>query len=537
MAAWLDLTHDDAAGWSLVDTGRVDDIVQDMSHPATQYPSVLSFLGNDSRVAALRALFPQNNVTRRGPAGLVRLHLSTTTANTEHPVWFTESSFTRPPTIDGSTIAPSADRSRRYPVRQGRFETPCDIKDHLLTRLVFPWTHVACFFADGENELKALTSWLAATHGDIHASPSDTPSLVRVILILTDPTAIYNADPVEAGLPGSDVAGEQRATISVLDLRDRHQLSPSALYAPLQRLLLDGLQDSRAERIKQGLLFSAVHLKFMWHRCLVQSLLHPVAQINCLSLARERLPVPFAFHDGLAELLGEACKIGCPTRDLRQFVASALLMDAYPPGMHRFRPQHVFDSLYRDLWLTAPQLDKGPDWTQHGDAIRDAFIDSFAQMGPLRTSLTIRKEALKCFGAQWPGLTLPTMCLFCLGRPAEHQLPCRHALCDTCVVIFGRPTRGAEYHQDLSQCPLCQGVVERTVRQLPSTKRPVVLALDGGGIRGIITLGLLQELERRLAGSIVLSDIPDLTAGVSVGRSAPEMTVVAATAVVPPSRD
>ncbi|KAH8430135.1 uncharacterized protein LDX57_007805 [Aspergillus melleus] len=422
MAAWLGLSHDDAAGWSLIDTGRMDDIVQDMSHPATQYPSVLSFLGNDSRVTALRALFPQNNVTRRGPAGLVRLHLSTTTANTEHPVWFTESSFARPPTVDGSSIAPSADRSRRYPVRQDRLETPCDIKDHLLTRLVFPWTHVACFFVDGENELKTVTSWLAATHEGVHASPSDKPGPVRIILILTEPTATYNADPVETELPGSDVAGEERPTLSVLDLRGRHQLSPSALYASLQRLLLDGLQDSRAELIQQGLLFSAVHLKFMWNRCLGQSLLHPDTRINCLSIARERLPVPFAFHDGLAELLGEACKIGCPIHDLRQFVASALLMDAYPPGMHRFRPQHVFDSLYRDLWLTAPELDEGPDWAHQGDAIRDAFIDSFAQMGPLRTSLTIRKEALRCFGAQWPDLTLPTMCLFCLGRPAEPNI-------------------------------------------------------------------------------------------------------------------
>ncbi|KAH8430168.1 uncharacterized protein LDX57_007838 [Aspergillus melleus] len=294
MAAWLDLSGDDAAGWSLVDTGRMDDIVQSMSHPATQYPSVLSFLGNDSRVAALRALFPQNNVTRRGPAGLVRLHLSTTTANTEHPVCAIRRSF--------STV-PSSARPIRNAVRHQR-PPPHETGVSVDARSVF-----LC----GRRE--RAEGWLAETHGDNHASPADTPSLVRVILILTDPTAIYNADPVEAGLPGSDVAGEQRPTISVLDLRDRHQLSPSALYAPLQRLLLDRLQDSRAELMKQGLLFSAVHLKFMWNRCLAQSLLHPAARINCLSLSRERLPVPFAFHDGLAELLGEACKVGCPIHE------------------------------------------------------------------------------------------------------------------------------------------------------------------------------------------------------------------------------
>ncbi|KAF9890703.1 hypothetical protein FE257_005569 [Aspergillus nanangensis] len=541
MAAWLDLTHD-ATGWSLGDTGRMDDIVQSMTHPATQYPSVCSFLGNASRLSALRALFPQNNVTRRGPAGLVRLHLSTTTASTEHPVWFAEASFAHPPTLDGPFMTPSANRPRQYPVQQGQWETAIDIRDHILTRLVFPWTHVACFFVDGESELNTVSRWLEASQGGIHASPSDTPSRMRVILILTSPTATYNANPLEVAGPSSDIVEEQWPTITVLDLRDRHQLSPSALYAPLQRLLLNTLQDNRVERIQQGLLFSTVylklfstvHLNFMWQKCLPSSLLRSAARpIPCLSLARERLPVPTGFENGCTELLREASKIGCPIRDLYPFVASALLMDAYPPGMHRFRPQHVFDDLYRDRWPTPSDLYKGRVGAgQQCDAIRDAFVDGFAQMGPLQSSLTIRKGALRHLGAQWPNLTLPTMCLFCLGRPAEYQRPCRHALCDTCVVVFGSPTRGAEYHHDLSQCPLCQDVVERTIRRLPPTKQPVVLALDGGGIRGIVTLGLLQELERRLMGSMALSDIPDLTAGTSVGKSTPGDVTLDATAVV-----
>ena len=78
MAAWLDLVSD-ATGWSLVDTGRLEEVVQDMNHPESQFPSFIYFAGNGNRIKALRALFPRNNVTRKGPAGLVRLHLSTTT--------------------------------------------------------------------------------------------------------------------------------------------------------------------------------------------------------------------------------------------------------------------------------------------------------------------------------------------------------------------------------------------------------------------------------------------------------------------------
>ncbi|CAG8059875.1 unnamed protein product, partial [Penicillium nalgiovense] len=55
-----------------------------------------------------------------------------------------------------------------------------------------------------------------------------------------------------------------------------------------------------------------------------------------------------------------------------------------------------------------------------------------------------------------------------------------------------------------------------TVRQLPPTKGPIVLSLDGGGVRGIVQLGLLRALERRIGG-ISIAQVVDLFAGTSVG--------------------
>lgn len=107
----------------------------------------------------------------------------------------------------------------------------------------------------------------------------------------------------------------------------------------------------------------------------------------------------------------------------------------------------------------------------------------------------------------------------CLCRPPEHMLPCYHAICDTCVVIFGLPSKTAEYHFNIPHCPVCSQSFQLEIRQLPPTKRPVVLSLDGGGIRGIIQLGLLRSLEKRLGNGISLSQIPDLCTGTSVGAS------------------
>lgn len=55
------------------------------------------------------------------------------------------------------------------------------------------------------------------------------------------------------------------------------------------------------------------------------------------------------------------------------------------------------------------------------------------------------------------------------------------------------------------------------IRQLPPTKSPVVFSLDGGGVRGMIQLGLLQSLEKRLGNEISLSQIVDLFTCTSAG--------------------
>ena len=62
MAAWLDLVKENEA-WNLVDTNRLEQLVQELPYPKSQYPSLLYFSGNPNRRKALRVLFPYNNIT------------------------------------------------------------------------------------------------------------------------------------------------------------------------------------------------------------------------------------------------------------------------------------------------------------------------------------------------------------------------------------------------------------------------------------------------------------------------------------------
>ncbi|KAE8384152.1 hypothetical protein BDV23DRAFT_191948 [Aspergillus alliaceus] len=441
MVVWLDLVSS-PMGWSLIDTGRLDDIVQGMSHPTSQYPSLVYFAGNNKRLVALQSLFPLNNITRRGPAGLARLHLSTTTASTEHPIVFADSG-------------------------------------------------------------------LYVESGGIHVDINT----LKVMVILTNPTAHYDPEL----LHDTCHSAGQHASITVLNLQGRHSLSPKAAYEPLRRLLLNELAVDRSERKAHGLLFSASHLRFLWGRTLRDGVLTlPTASINCLRIAREQLPIRGQWKDGLVELLKRACKVGCSNNNIHQFVASALLMDAYLPEMHCFRPDTVFNALYHEYCSAAWGRQLGKDMDEHCTSILSHFIQFASLLSPVTSSVRLQQATLNNFFARCAWLSSTTTCLFCLCRPPEHMLGCGHSMCDTCISIFG--TRAsAEYHVDISQCPICLQPFHLTVRQLPPTKRPVIMTLDRGGVRGIVSLGLLQALEKRLGEIIQVSQIPDLVTGTSVG--------------------
>ncbi|KAJ5593512.1 hypothetical protein N7537_010416 [Penicillium hordei] len=516
MAAWLDLVSD-STGWTLVDTGRMDELVQGMTHPNTQFPSVVYFAGNGSRIKALRALFPLNNVTRRGPAGLARLHLSTKTANTQHPVLFAESSLSSVSGLGESSLRRwSSDNLRRYRILQDGSRQASEIQEQVISQMLLPWTNILCLFVDTHSELRDACRLLKRRRQPVTIGSQPTADLMRVMIVLTSAqySELENISKVyhklnSAGIPSKGVA--------VLDLRDRYELSPPAAFEPLRRLIINETQDIRTEQTSHGLSFSAIHLNALWTRTLrLDTGASEPTILDCLQVARESHRLNYITTECLVEFINHANKYSYAEDVIHIFVASALLMNAYPPGMHAFHPDLVFDALYRRQCSQAfcTQVEDGE---KHCDAVFAHFKRLFYSMGPTNSSATIRRDVLRCNHLQWSGLNSTTTCFYCLCRSPEHMMACRHAICDTCVVVFGTPNKSAEYHFDFTKCPLCQKPSLLTIRQLPPTKRPLVLSLDGGGVRGIIQLGLLRALERRLGHGIYMFDIFDLTAGTSVG--------------------
>ncbi|KAK4218924.1 hypothetical protein QBC37DRAFT_164801 [Rhypophila decipiens] len=112
-------------------------------------------------------------------------------------------------------------------------------------------------------------------------------------------------------------------------------------------------------------------------------------------------------------------------------------------------------------------------------------------------------------------------CLACLSNTPTNMLPCRpkqHGICNDCI----RRYSGSRRHHsviEISECPLgCQ--LEKkpwTIRVKPKTAGARILVLDGGGIRGIVELAILNEIEKTIGLGIKIQDLFDLVVGTSTG--------------------
>lgn len=82
----------------------------------------------------------------------------------------------------------------------------------------------------------------------------------------------------------------------------------------------------------------------------------------------------------------------------------------------------------------------------------------------------------------------------CIMRPPEHTLPCKHTLCETCIKRHGKlDTRGFRI---VESCYFCGTPTNGArFRFRPDTKSLKVLGIDGGGVKAVAPLRLLELIE------------------------------------------
>ncbi|KAJ3460552.1 hypothetical protein MRS44_011419 [Fusarium solani] len=152
-----------------------------------------------------------------------------------------------------------------------------------------------------------------------------------------------------------------------------------------------------------------------------------------------------------------------------------------------------------------------------------AFIDRlWEELSEIRDRAhSISRLASAATNCNVTGITTQRTCLACLSNAPTNMLPCtphEHGICEDCIRRYN-PRTGEASVIRMNACPL--GCLFSTtpwnIRVKPRTAGARILALDGGGVRGIVELVILAKIEKAVGFGIRIQDLFDLVIGTSTG--------------------
>ncbi len=321
---------------ALINTGRLARIVGELTNPATQQPSVLLFIGRKAKNLALRELFP-NHVNKGRNEGIATLRVDNTSLYSDHPVLFAESD---PSATVISASNASCHETESFPVRWANATTVPDVYDILHARIFCPFSDVLCIFADDFPNFKSVVDrlkiWAIAGIG---SSPFEQ---VRPSVVIVKRGGEASASPTLDLLEMQDVqfSLDQKvlknfySSIKVLHLADE-QISPLARFRRLKELLWRQMDEMRNVRLRCRCLYSAVHLNKFFQIAVSQTAASALRPFNFVTASRLGNEVGPDHSDHLTSFLRFGMYRGLSNDTMASFIASSIVLDAYPPNMHR----------------------------------------------------------------------------------------------------------------------------------------------------------------------------------------------------------
>jgi len=152
--------------------------------------------------------------------------------------------------------------------------------------------------------------------------------------------------------------------------------------------------------------------------------------------------------------------------------------------------------------------------------LEDEFVrqvDAFAQ-APNTSSSTWHQQNVRALKREWLTVHSKNSCFMCMAARPPYRMPCGHYLCDTCVRRHGE--RIDLWTYNIRHCFLCELETSRvTLNFKPPTATPRLLSIDGGGVRAIYTLIVLQALQELVGLPFPIYGNFDFIFGTSAGGS------------------
>jgi hypothetical protein len=344
---WLGLSVKDH-DITLEISDRAQTILGDLPNPDVQKPSLFVLIGNGAKARALKELVSINQPKFNGRRahGEIHLHIDASSTFGDRPVLFADGDLP----IRGKPKRPLSSEkchettNRVLPRLRDNLPGPSlrESVDNVYFRLLSPFTDVFCFFAVDLGGLRPIVcriaSWLDK------GQPSTLPKSTRPQLVIVIETNGSKPQDESATLKvfqqmmrketRRDIS-EQFADVCILGLLSRDAISNEARHRRLKEYLLNASDQVRLAKINSRTLFSARHFAAFFQYACAHMARTPREPFDFIHASRiENMPA-VDLNEHLSNFL---LNIKSP-ESLKQFaipvIASSVLLDSYPPDMHR----------------------------------------------------------------------------------------------------------------------------------------------------------------------------------------------------------
>ncbi|CAN9279721.1 unnamed protein product [Alternaria alternata] len=445
--------------WFLACGNGLEQATASLCDPHAQSPSTVLLVGTREGEAARQALLPGHSQSRS--RGFAQLQADGSTLDDEHPLLV--ASLDMDNVCTKQKPPPKHNARSRYKVAWLSEHSPTAEADlfveTVVGKLLLPFVDVVCLFLDDFSTREAGIRFLQRCGRHSRLSLGWKPQ----VILASSSTYRHKGS---LGLPM--FGSIQRV---VLPANGRKTLSSSRFRA-LKNTILTSVKTVRKRRSASKTLYSAYHLNAFFESVLRHVATHASSPFSFILATRECNQIQDRLWLCLRDFLRLCAANHTSQEAALEYMASALMLDSLPPGMHRFQPSAVFESLYQPhcykAFSSLPS-EQGLSPAAFCARLKAIFSRFCAELDKeTLTAVELHKRNLQAIPIDWNTVHSSQLCLYCLF-----------------------------------------------LRLKPPTAGSRLLVLDGGGIRGIFTLQILRALDQYRKLPYPIYDEFDLTLGTS----------------------
>lgn len=330
---WLHIGTGESRRYTLIDCGRLEQLISELANPRSQHPAVCAFLGTGSKDTCLRRLYPHNNIRRYSSEASIRLRYDIGSLGTSRPVLFADGSPLLKPPLLLSHANNVIERPIAWEAMDGN-----DIVQAVWARLIFLFTDVICIFASDFPHLSHVAEFLLSCISLRSASSLPSEIRPRVIVVLEGidndgEDYVLEIEQFYLKLNSSEACPTSECFSAVHMIRLESDLLSEARYGRLRALITGQMHDMYTLRQDCRAILSARHLLPLFQaafRHFIEDIHHPFDFVRATRTQNAIVP---SLSSHLAHYQDLGRKAGLRYTEIAASVASALVMDHYVPGM------------------------------------------------------------------------------------------------------------------------------------------------------------------------------------------------------------